>query len=143
MSPVPAFDDVLRQALAGLNNDDVRIFYQYFEELRCYARACLSKKAKVMPGSSAVAQSALLSMFADLAVQQIPLSDVDDDGRPALWPLLLRYIERHCDKWNKCYLAKKRRAGEVSLHAAAEGAGGLDRGIDPADRRPAAAVLPS
>jgi len=30
-----------------------------------------------------------------------------------LWPLLLRYIERHCDKWNKRYQTKKWGACEV------------------------------
>ncbi|MCI0407976.1 MAG: hypothetical protein L0191_05320, partial [Acidobacteria bacterium] len=84
MTGIPAFDDVLRQALSGIDNDDVRVFYTYFEELKEHVRRHLRGKARFMPGSSAVAQSALLSMFCDLALQQIPLSDVDEHGYPML-----------------------------------------------------------
>jgi DNA-directed RNA polymerase specialized sigma24 family protein len=135
MSAPPSFEDVLRQALAGLHNDEVAIFYEYFDDLKSQARRSLGRKAKIMPGDSAIVQSALLSMLADLALQQVPLSDVDDEGQPALWPLLLRYIERHCDRWNKYYLAMKRRAGEVSLQATVEGPEGASRGIDLPDHR--------
>ncbi len=48
-----------------------------------------------------------------------------------LWPLLLKYIERHCEKWKKYYRAKKRRGPEVPLAS-----GDPDRaGVDPADHR--------
>src|SRR5262249_56427658 len=132
MADPPTFDDVLRQALAGLDNEDVRIFYDYFEDLKRRVRGHLSRPAAVVPGDSAVAQSALLSMFCDLAIQQIPLGDVDEYGCPMLWPLLLKYLERHCDKWNKYYLALKRNAPVQSLEVGrAEGA----PGIDPPDHR--------
>jgi len=126
----PTFEETLRQALKGLDNQDVRIIYAYFEDLKQQARRCLGHKARTMPGDSALVQSALLSLFCDLALQQIPLSDVDEHGYPMLWPLLLRYVERHCDKWNKYYLAKKRLGVEVSL-----GATGSDEadGFEPAD----------
>jgi DNA-directed RNA polymerase specialized sigma24 family protein len=133
MADTPTFDDALKQALQGLDNDDVHIFYDYFDELQWHARRHLGRKAQAMPGASAVAQSALVSMFCDLAVQQIPLSDVDEHGYPMLWPLLLKYVERHCDKWNKYYQAKKRKAAEVPLGAG--GADGGSRGLDPADYR--------
>jgi RNA polymerase sigma factor (sigma-70 family) len=134
MADTPPFDEALRRALAGLDSEDVRIFYDYFEDLKRQARRHLGRMAAAMPGSSAVAQSALLSLFCDLALQQIPLSDVDEHGYPMLWPLVLKYVERHCDKWNKYYLAKKRKGAEVSL-----GAGGADGGgLDPADHREAA-----
>jgi RNA polymerase sigma factor (sigma-70 family) len=134
MADTPPFDEALRQALAGLDNEDVRIFYDYFEDLKRQARRHLGRRAATVPGSSAVAQSALLSLFCDLAVQQVPLADVDEHGYPMLWPLVLRYVERHCDKWNKYYLAKKRKGAEVSL-----GAGGADGDrLDPADHREAA-----
>lgn len=139
MTDTPRFDDVLRQALNGLSNDDVRIFFDYFEELKRQARQYLRGKARTLPGSSAVVQSALLSMLCDLSLQQIPLADVDEHGYPALWPLLLKYIERHCDKWNKYYQAKKRQGAEVPL---APGRGSADDSpsLDPADyRAPAAA----
>jgi DNA-directed RNA polymerase specialized sigma24 family protein len=109
MADPPTFDDVLRQALAGLDNADVRIFYDYFEDLKRRVRGHLSRPAAVVPGPSAVAQSALLSMFCDLAIQQIPLGDVDEYGCPMLWPVLLKYLERHCDKWNKYYLTQAHR----------------------------------
>jgi DNA-directed RNA polymerase specialized sigma24 family protein len=132
MADPPTFDDVLRQALAGLNNEDVRIFYDYFEDLKRRVRSHLGRKAAAVPGESAVAQSALLSMFCDLAIQQIPLDDVDEYGCPMLWPLLLKYLDRHCDKWNKYYLAVKRNATVLSLEVGrAEGA----PGIDPRDDR--------
>jgi hypothetical protein len=125
MSDVPSFDNVLRDALAGLDHDDVRIFYTYFDELKAHVRKYLGSKAKVMPGSSAVAHSALLSLFCDLVIQDLPLSDVDEHGYPMLWPLLLKYVERHCDKWNAYYRAKKRKATQTSLT------------VEPADQRAA------
>jgi hypothetical protein len=67
MTGTPAFDDVLRKARSGLGNDDVRIFYDYFEELQRHTRRHLGRKAQVMPGETAVAHSALLSLFCDLA----------------------------------------------------------------------------
>jgi DNA-directed RNA polymerase specialized sigma24 family protein len=125
MADPPTFDHVLTQALAGVNNEDVRIFYDYFEDLKRRVRGHLGRRAAVAPGPSAVAQSALLSMICDLAIQQIPLGDVDEYGCPMLWPLLLKYLDRHCDKWNKYYLALKRKATVQSLEA----------GIDPPDPR--------
>jgi DNA-directed RNA polymerase specialized sigma24 family protein len=125
MADPPTFDDVLRQALAGLDNEDVCIFYDYFEDLKRRVRGHLGRKAAVVPGPSAVAQSALLSMFCDLAIQQIPLGDVDEYGCPMLWPLLLKYLERHCDKWNKYYKTLKRDATVLPLKP----------GIDPPDHR--------
>jgi hypothetical protein len=130
MAETPPFDDVLQQALKGLNNEDVRLFFEYFEDLKRKAARGLKGKAGVMPGASAVAASALLSLLCDLAVLDIPLNDVDDQGRPALWPLLLKYVERHCDKWNKWHQAKMRQGAELSLHGADGG-----RTIDPQDYR--------
>jgi hypothetical protein len=115
MADPPPFDEALRQALAGLGSEDVRIFFEYFEELKGQVRKHLGGKARTMPGSSAVAQSALLSLFADLALQKIPLSETDEYGYPMLWPLLLEYVERHCNKWKAYYRAKKRRRTETSL----------------------------
>jgi DNA-directed RNA polymerase specialized sigma24 family protein len=131
MADTPPFDDVLQQALQRLDNEDVRLFYEYFEDLKRRAARSLGGKARLMPGASAVAASALLSLLADVAILKIPLNDVGDEGRPALWPLLLRYVERHCDKWNKWHQARMRQGAEVSLH------GGADAGrtIDPEDYR--------
>jgi RNA polymerase sigma factor (sigma-70 family) len=84
-----------------------------------------------MPWASAVAASALPSLLCDLAVLKVPLNDVDDRGRPALWPLLLKYVERHCVKWNKRNKAKMRKGVEEPLHGAAGGG----RTIDPEDYR--------
>jgi DNA-binding CsgD family transcriptional regulator len=131
MSDAPPFDHVLQQALRGLDNEDVRLFYEYFDDLKRRAARALAGKARLMPGASAVAASALLSFLCDLAVLDIPISDVDDQGRPALWPLLLQYVERHSDKWNKWHQAKMRKGAEVSLHAAAD----AGRTIDPEDYR--------
>jgi hypothetical protein len=135
MADTPALDDVLRSALRGLDNDVVRVFYSYFEELKQLARSLLRRKARAVPGESAVAQSALLSMLADVSVSQMPLADVDEEGYPALWPLLLKYMERHCNKWNKYYRAKKRQGTEVSLGAP----GGSQPALDPAEPRPSPA----
>lgn len=115
MSDEPAFEATLRSVLAGVNDDDVRIFYAYVEELKREVRKLLRHKPAVAPGESAVAHSALLSLVCDLAVQQIPLSDVDEYGYPMLWPLLLSYVERHCNKWNAYYRAKKRQGTEISM----------------------------
>jgi RNA polymerase sigma factor (sigma-70 family) len=133
MADTPTLDETLRQAQAGVNNEDVRIFYAYFEELKRCARRHLSRPAGAVPGSSAVAQSALFSLFRDVEAQRIPLSDVDEYGYPMLWPLLLRYVERHCDKWNKWHEVEKRRAKVVSLGGGADG----QPGVDPADHRAA------
>jgi ECF sigma factor len=130
MADAPTFDETLQQALAGGDNEGVRIFYAYFEDLKRLARRHLGRKARSMPGESAVAQSALLSLFCDLALTTIPFTDVDEHGKPMLWPCLLKYVERHCDKWNKYYLAKKRSGVEVSLAGSAE-----EGGFDPADHR--------
>jgi DNA-binding CsgD family transcriptional regulator len=131
MDKVPGIDDMLRSAFAHVNDDDVRLFYDYFEELKRHVRRYLSGKARLFPGESHVAQSALFSMFCDLSVQQVPLQDVDEHGYPMLWPLLLKYIERHCDKWKKYYRAQKRQGTEVSLAPAS-----AERtGFDPADHR--------
>jgi hypothetical protein len=125
MSDTPPFDDTLRDALAGLDHDDVRLFYDYFEELKSQVRRYLSGKARTLPGTSAVAQSALLSLFCDLAIQKVPLADVDEHGYPMVWPLLLKYVERHCNKWNAYYRARKRQGAQTTLAA------------DPADHRAA------
>jgi DNA-directed RNA polymerase specialized sigma24 family protein len=117
MSDAPPFDDTLRDALRGIHNDDARVFYDYFEELKAHARRHLGRRAQAAPGASAVAQSALLSLFGDMALQQIPLSEVDDSGYPMLWPLLLKYVERHCNKWKAYYRAEKRQGTEVELPA--------------------------
>jgi DNA-binding CsgD family transcriptional regulator len=127
----PTIDDVLRRAFERVDDDDVRLFYQYFDELKDRVRRHLRHKARSMPGESAVAQSALFSMICDVTLAQIPLSDVDQDGHPALWRLLLKYIERHCNKWNKYYRAMKHKVIEVPL-AAGDSDG---PGIDPPDRR--------
>ena len=70
-------------------------------------------------------------MFCDAALQQIPLQEVDEEGLPMLWPMLLKYIERHCEKWKKYYRAKKRKGAEVGL-ASPNRAGGV---FDVADHR--------
>jgi RNA polymerase sigma factor (sigma-70 family) len=127
MAETPRFDDVLQQAQQGFNNEDVRFFLDYTEDLKRLASRWLTGRARVMPGVSAVAASALASMLRDLAGGPIPLNDVDNQGRPALWPLLLKYVERHCKKWNAWYQAKKRKGVEVSLHAGVT--------IDPEDYR--------
>jgi hypothetical protein len=135
MADTPALDHVLRNALSGLDNEDVRLFYSYFEELKGLARSLLRRKARAFPGESAVAHSALLSLLADVTFHQIPLTDVDEEGYPALWPLLLKYIERHCNKWNKYYRAKKRQGKEVALGTHGES----QPAVDPADAGPSPA----
>lgn len=131
MADAPALDDMLRNAFSRVEDEDVQLFYDYFEELKRHVRRYLSGKAKLCPGESHVAQSALFSMFCDVSVQRVPLQDVDEHGYPMLWPLLLKYVERHCDKWKKYYRAKKRQGGEVSLARA-----DVDRpDFDPADHR--------
>lgn len=130
-SAVPSLDDLLRRDLSNLDDEDVRLFFDYFDELKRHVRKYLRRKARQFPGDSAVAQSAFFSLLCDVAPQKIPLADVDEYGYPALWPLLLKYIERHCEKWNKYYRAKKRKGVEVPL-------GGTDSGgpgIDPPDER--------
>jgi hypothetical protein len=127
-------EDVLARAFDGVDDEDVRLFYEYFEELKSHVRKHLSQKAKVLPGESAVAQSALLSLFCDATLARVPLTDIDEYGYPALWPLLLKYVERHCNKWNKYYRAKKRKGVEVSLSSDDSSA----PGIDPPDHRSAA-----
>src|SRR5262249_23149231 len=96
-------------------------FYDYFDELRAQVRRCLGghlgRKAGVFPGETAIGVSALLSLFCDVAAQNVPLSDVDEYGYPMLWPLLLKYVERHCNKWNAYYRTAKRGAAETSLDA--------------------------
>ena len=114
-----------------MDSDDVRLFYGYFDDLKGHVQKYLSGKARLYPGASHVAQSALFSLFCDVALQQIPLGDVDEYGYPMLWPLLLKYIERHCDKWKKYYRAKKRQGTEIPL----AGSGESHLGIDPPDHR--------
>lgn len=104
---LPSLDVVLEQALSGVNNDDVEVFYQYFDQLRNRVRSKLIVKARTAVGESAILHSALLSMFVDVKTLRIPLTELDSDGRPMLWPLLLKYIERHCNKWNSYYRATK------------------------------------
>src|SRR5262245_59188257 len=127
MTDAPPLDHMLQEVFAHVEGDDVLLFYAYFEELKGHVRKYLSARARLFPGESHVAQSPLFSLFCDLAVQQIPLEDVDEHGYPMLWPLLLKYIERHCEKWKKYYRAKKRDATEVP-HA---------DGVEPADYRAA------
>jgi DNA-binding CsgD family transcriptional regulator len=131
MVDAPPIDDMLRSAFQRLDDEDVQLFYQYFDELKSHVRKYLSGKARLVPGESHIAQSALFSMFCDLAISQVPLQDTDEYGYPMLWPLLLGYIERHCEKWKKYYRAKKRRGVEVPLGSSdAQGPG-----IDPPDYR--------
>jgi hypothetical protein len=128
MGDVPTIDAVLQQALRRVDDEDVRLFYAYFDELKGHVRRYLTGKARAFPGASHVAESAMFSLFCDLAVQDVPLQDVDEHGYPMLWPLLLKYVERHCEKWKKYYRAKKRAGVEVSLAA-------TEAGIDPPDHR--------
>lgn len=134
MSEPVSFDTVLQQALSGVQNDDVRLFYDYFDELKRHARRHLRGKAQLGQGDSAIVQSALFSLICDAAAQQVPLIDVDEFGYPMLWPLLLKYIERHCNKWNKFYRAKKRQGSVLALDPAAASDDTL-AGFDPADYR--------
>jgi DNA-binding CsgD family transcriptional regulator len=131
MAEAPSIDAMLRNVFEKVENEDVQLFYAYFDELKGHVHKYLGRKAKLYPGVSHVAQSALFSLFCDLALQKVPLSDVDEYGYPMLWPLLLKYLERHCDKWKKYYRAKKRKGAEVSL--ATDEQSGLK--IDPADYR--------
>jgi hypothetical protein len=62
MSDTPPFDETLRTALAGLDDDDVRIFDDDFEELKSQVRRHQSGKARVVPGTSAVGHSAVVSL---------------------------------------------------------------------------------
>lgn len=124
----PPLDSVIDLALHRVDNEDVRIFYDYFETLKAKVRPRLIQKVKVGVGESAVLQSALVSMFQDVGHARLPLGDRDADGQPMFWPLLLGYLERHCDKWNKYYQTKKR--GGVELHYAGTDSRG---GLDPAD----------
>jgi hypothetical protein len=126
----PPLDAMLQDVFRHVENEDVRLFYDYFDELKGHVRKHLSGKARMFPGESHVAQSALFSLFCDLALQQVPLCDVDEHGYPMLWPLLLKYIERHCAKWKKYYRAKKRRGTEVPLAADP-----LRATLDPPDHR--------
>ena len=134
MQEPPSIDEMLRGAFSDLNDENVRIFYAYFEELKQHVRRYLSKKPRLCPGESHVAQSAMFSLFCDLAVQSIPLQDVDEHGYPMLWPLLLKYVERHCEKWKKYYRAKKRSAPVVALGSTGQDSFSFDlpdhRGID-------------
>jgi len=117
-------------------NDDIRLFYAYFDDLKRHVRQYLGRKARAMPGETAVAQSALVSLFWDMAMQQIPLSDVDEHGYPMLWPLLLIYVERHCDKWKKYYQAGKRNRTVVSLAASETSSSDATRtALEPSDYR--------
>lgn len=127
----PPIEEMIRGAFARADNDDVRLFYRYFEELKEQVRKYLGPKARKSPGESAVAHSALFSMLCDVTLQEVPLSDVDEHGYPALWPLLLKYIERHCNKWNKYYRAKKRKAAVVPLAAGEAG----HTAVEPPDYR--------
>jgi DNA-binding CsgD family transcriptional regulator len=127
MADIPSIDQVLKRALARVDDQDVRLFYAYFDELKEHVRRYLRGRGRLYPGESHVAQSALVSMFCDLAVQDIPLQEVDEYGYPMLWPLLLKYLDRHCEKWKKYHRAKKRSGGQVAL--------GELPGFEPADRR--------
>ena len=124
----PPLDSVIEQVLHRVDNDDVRIFYEYFETLKARRWPRLIQKVKVGVGEWAVLQSALVSMFQDVGHARLPLGDCDADLQPMFWPLLLGYLEGHCDKWNKYYQTKKR--GGMELHFA-----GTDSsaGLDPAD----------
>lgn len=134
MTEPPSLDAMLRSVLQKVDDEDVHLFYGYFDELKGHVNRYLSGKARVFPGASAVAQSALFSLFCDLTLQQVPLSDVDEYGYPMLWPLLLKYIERHCDKWKKYYRAKKRQGTELSFSSRDPDGPALD----PSDYRAAA-----
>jgi len=135
METIPSIDDVLRQAFDRVESDDVQLFYAYFDDLKTHVRRYLTGKARHFPGESHVAQSAMFSMFCDAAVRDIPLQDVDEHGYPMLWPLLLKYVERHCEKWKKYFRAKKRSGRELSI-----GPSDADRpGLDPPDPRASAA----
>ena len=120
----PTFDQVLDSAIHGERSDDVQAFYEYFEALKSKVKAKATARVKSALGESAIVQSAIFSMFEDVRELGIPMDDRDELGRPMLWPLLLRYLERHCDKWNKYYNRRK----EQSL-----GTIGGDRDFDPAD----------
>ncbi len=138
MKDTPEFQEVLRQAMQGVDNECVRLLYEYFEELKRHACRFLCSKARIMPGASAVVASALDSLICDVALRDV-LAEVKDqklrsyiagrverlegagpgegdDGRPALWARLLVYVERHCDKWKKWHQAKMRKGTEMSLY---------------------------
>lgn len=128
----PPFDDVLRMAQRREEGEAVRVLYHYFERLKRAVGRQLAGKAKAKVDVSGVVQSALFSLVQDARFAGVPLSDVDADGQPMLWPLLLRYLERHCDKWNKFWTAKKRAGGEVPVGPASDDG---PAGADPADPR--------
>ncbi len=118
MSTEPSIDDMLRRAFDRVDDDDVALFYAYLSELKQHVRRHLNRNVRSFPGESGIAQSALFSFFRDAAEQNVPLQDVDEDGYPMLWPLLLKYLERHCEKWKKYFRAKKRSGIVVSADSA-------------------------
>jgi hypothetical protein len=103
-----SLEAMLRRDLSRIEDDDVRLFYDYLDEPKRYVRKYLGRMPRMFPGDSAVAESALFSLFCNATRAGLSLSEVDEEGYPALWPLLLLYIEQHCNKWNKYYRAKKR-----------------------------------
>jgi RNA polymerase sigma factor (sigma-70 family) len=118
MSDAREFDDVVRDKI---------------EDLKQIARAVLRREARALAAPSDVIQSALLSVLDHAALQQIALAEVDEEGHPALWPLLVSYVERHCRKWNKRWQRQVQRMGrKVPLDAGDESR----RPIDPAARGP-------
>jgi hypothetical protein len=128
---VPSLDAMLYRDLSRLDKEDVLLFLNDFEELKQHVRRYLGRKAKIYSGDWPMAQSALLSLFCDATLDGLSLAAVDEEGYPALWPLLLTNIEQHCNIWKKYYRAKKRIAVEVSLGAGDSGSSA----IDPRDHR--------
>lgn len=102
-------------AAADERNQDVAHYYQHFERLKGFARRQLQGKARDKVGASDIVQSALFSMVRDIEAANVPLLDLDQEGQPLLMPLLFRYLDRHCDKWNKHFQTLKRGGAEVPL----------------------------
>ncbi len=57
MDKDPSFDEVLKQAMKRVDNEDVRLFYAYIDDLKKHARAHLRGKARAMPGEMGVAHA--------------------------------------------------------------------------------------
>lgn len=126
---VPTPEEKTNPIPEELKDDVAKMSEEHIQRMIRLARSCLSGRAIKGVGVSAVAHSALASVF------QKHLDKIDFQNQDSIWYILCRATFRHCSKWN----ARFRRHPLFSLEemkAAHDNAPDMSRGLDPGSIEP-------
>jgi hypothetical protein len=103
-------ESLLDRLRRGIIDAETALFDRFYRRVLGLVQARLNQRAKQKVGTDAVANSVLMSFFDKHTEDEI---DLRHEG--SVWDLLACITLRHCKKWGKRFLAKKRAAAEVPI----------------------------